>query len=422
MRPTMSGANGMAKIKQHAAEIEYTRMAWELAHAGKKLVAAKRAIESWRKLVDPSLPEIREAWKEVTSALRQAEELAARARKLERSDPPAARSLYRKSLDIAADLPDALAGLDRCPPEAPTGLEAQMLGDRVRLSWTPPPPDGLGPLTFAVMRKRGGLPQHPGDGTRIAEVSTCEYEDRHLKPGETISYAVLAKRGDAQSIGAVAAGPLVYLPDIQDLRVEPRAGEIELSWIPPHGVSEIRVVRKIGSPPAGPRDGVRVAATLDQALDSGLSEDQVYHYAIYAIYRMADSRRFPSQGVFVSAYPRLPPPPMEAPRLMIMTSGSVRLDWTEPQRGSVRILRTTKPLQTAPGAQLNLAEIEQVGGDWLPLSGPDRAEDAAPPPAGLCFYTPLVVIGNLAIIGHPAATFAGCRSLGSSSHQGQRTR
>ena len=57
--------------------------------AGKKLVAAKRAVEAWRKLVDPSLPEVREAWKEVTSALRQAEELAARARKLERVDPPA---------------------------------------------------------------------------------------------------------------------------------------------------------------------------------------------------------------------------------------------------------------------------------------------------------------------------------------------
>jgi hypothetical protein len=224
---------------------------------------------------------------------------------------------------------DALAGLNRCPPDAPTGLEMQVLRDRVRLSWTPPPPDGLGPLTFAVMRKRGGLPQHPGDGTRIAEVSACEFEDRHLKPGETISYAVLAKRGEAESMTAVAVGPLVYLPDVQDVRVEPRAGEIELSWIPPHGVFEIRVVRKCGSPPAGPRDGERIAASLDQAVDSGLREEQVYHYAIYAIYRMADLRRYPSQGIVVAAFPRLPPPPMNAPRLMIMPSGHVRLDWTE---------------------------------------------------------------------------------------------
>jgi len=70
--------NGMAKIRQHAADIECAKMAWELAHSGKKLVAAKRAVDAWRKLVDPALPEVREAWKEVTSALRQAEELAAR--------------------------------------------------------------------------------------------------------------------------------------------------------------------------------------------------------------------------------------------------------------------------------------------------------------------------------------------------------
>ncbi len=395
--------NGMAKIRLHETEIEYAKMAWELAYAGKKLVAAQQAIESWRKLVDPSLPEVRDAWKEVASGLREAEELAARARKLERSDPPAARSLYRKSLDIAADLPEALAGLNRCPPDAPAGLDAQMLGDRVRLTWTPPAPDGLGPLTFAVMRKRGGLPHHPGDGTRIAEVSTCDYEDRRLKPGETISYAVLAKRGEAESLTAVAAGPLVYLPDVLDVRVEPRGGEIELSWIPPHGVSEIRVVRKAGSPPSGPRDGERVAAAIDQALDTGLRQDQVYHYAIYAIYRMADSRRFPSQGVHVSAYPRLPAPAMSAPRITITTSGQVRLDWTEPPRGSVRILRTTMPLPVAPGVQLTALAADALGDDWILPSRPDGAEDTNPPAVGFCYYTPLVTTGSLVTVGHPAA-------------------
>jgi len=182
--------------------------------------------------------------------------------------------------------------------------------------------------------------------------------------------------------------------------VEPRAGEIELSWIPPHGVFEIRVVRKAGSPPAGPRDGERIAASLNQALDSGLREDQVYHYAIY---RMADSRRYPSQGIVVAAFPRLPLPPMNAPRLTITPSGHVRLDWTEPPRGSVRILRTTKPLPASPGAQLSVAAAEQFAGDWLPLSGPDQAEDADPLAVGFCYYTPLVMVGRLLTVGHAAA-------------------
>ena len=239
--------------------------------AGKKLVAAKQAIEDWRKLVDPAQAEIQQAWKEIISGLRAAEQLAARARKLERVDPPAARSLYRKALEQAADHSEALAGLNRCPPDAPSGLEIQVLGDRVRLSWTPPPPDGLGPLTFAIMRKNGGLPQHPGDGTRIAEVSTSEFDDRHVKPGETVSYAVLAKRGEAESLAAIAVGPVIYLPDVQDVRVVPRKGEIELSWVPPQegarnpggpepGFAALRSSRRRShSGVAGPRPRLRTA-------------------------------------------------------------------------------------------------------------------------------------------------------------------
>jgi hypothetical protein len=392
--------NGMARIQQHEADVEYTRMAWELAVAGKKLVAAKRAAEDWRKLVDPAQPEFRDAWKEVTSGLRRAEELATRARKLERIDPPSARDLYRKSLEIAADLPEALAGLKRCPPDAPTGLEAQVQGDRIRISWTPPPPDGLGPLTYGIMRKRGGLPQHPGDGTRIAEVSTCEFEDRKVRPGETVSYAVLSKRGEAESLAAVATGPVVYLPDVSDVRVETREGEVGLSWIPPHGVFEVRVVRSRGVAPAGPRDGERIAAALDQALDRDLGHGETCHYGIYSIYRMPDGQRYPSPGVFVTAIARSPIPVMAAPRLLLTLGGRVRLNWAEPDRGSVLILRTDQPLSLPPGTQIGADGAERLGGRWIALSGPDRAEDPEPPTAGSCYYTPLIMLGGGCTIGN----------------------
>jgi hypothetical protein len=395
--------NGMAKIRQQQAEIDQAKMACELALAGKKLVGAKRAVEAWRKLIDPALPEVQQVWKEVTSGLRQAQELASRARKLERVDPSAARNLYRQSLEVAVDLPDALDGLNRCPPDAPSGLMVQVLGDRVRLSWTPPPSDGLGPFTFAVLRKRGGLPQHPGDGSRIAEVSTCEFDDRHLRPGEPVSYAVRAKRGEAESLAAIASGPVVFLADVQDVRVEPRDGEVELSWIPPHGVFEVRVVRKQGLSPDGPRDGDRVSASLDQALDSGLLADQVYHYGIYAVYKTADGLRYPSPGVLAAAVPRAPMPPLGAPRLSSTSAGQVRLDWVEPPRGSVRILRTSKPLPHPPGTQLGLADAERLGGEWIPIIGPDRALDRDPPSPGICNYTPLVALGETMTVGHTAA-------------------
>ena len=223
------------------------------------------------------------------------------ARNLERTDPPAARSLYRQSLAIAADLPEAIAGLNRTPPDPPTALDAQVLGDRVRLSWTPPPPDGLGPLTFVVVRKRGGALQHPADGTRIAEISTSEYDDMHATPGDTVGYAVLSKRGGVESITAISLGPLIFLADVKDVRVEFRDQEVELVWSPPRGVSEVRVVRKRGSPPRDPRDGERLATAIDHLLDRNLDPHEVYHYGIYAIYKMPDGRLYPSPGVVVSA-------------------------------------------------------------------------------------------------------------------------
>ena len=394
--------NGMAKIRQQELDIEHARMICELALSGRKLVAAKRAVDDWRKLVDPSQPEIQQAWKEIVSGLRSAEQLAARARKLERADPPAARSLYRKALELSADLPEALAGLHRCPPDAPSGLEVQVLGDRVHLSWTPPQPDGFGPLTYAIMRKNGGLPQHPGDGTRIAEVSTSEFDDRRVKPGDTVSYAVLSKRGEAESLAAVAGGPVVYLPDVQEARVVPRQGEIELSWVPPPGAVEVRVVRTPGSPPAGPRDGDRIPASLDHALDCDLRENQVYHYGIYAIYRTADGHRYPSPGVLVAAFPRSPIPPLPAPHLTLTPEGEVKLDWTEPARGQVRVLRTLAPLPYPPGSNLAFGEVEHLGGEWITLTGPDRGLDLDPPAAGFCYYTPLVAVGETLTVGEAA--------------------
>ena len=86
-----------------------------------------------------------------------------------------------------------------------------------------------GPLTFAIVRKRGGIPEQPGDGTRIAEVSTCEYDDRHVRPGESVGYAVLGKRGEAESLAA----DLSLLGDeasaARALRLSNELGELDIA-------------------------------------------------------------------------------------------------------------------------------------------------------------------------------------------------
>jgi hypothetical protein len=402
--PNLVGArNGIAKVHQREADIARVRLAYETALAGGRLVSARGAVEAWSKLVDPESPDLRAALAEVSRGLRRAESLAARARNRERTDPSAARDLYRQSLAIAADLQDALTGLKRTPPDPPSALEGQVFGDRIRLSWAPPPPDGLGPLTFVVVRKRGGTLSHPGDGTRVAEVSTSEFDDMHVTPGDTVGYAVMSKRGGIESVNAVSLGPFVFLADVKDVRVDVRHHEVELAWALPRGVSDIRVIRKQGGPPRGPRDGDRIATALDHALDRNLDLNEVYHYGIYAIYAMPDGRLFPSPGVVVSARAQSPVPALDAPRLLVEAGGRVRIDWIEPARGSVKILRVAAPLLQAAGTQLPTVEAGPLGGHWIEPVAPDRAYDAEPPAEGHCYYIPLTLWAGTYTIGHAAA-------------------
>ncbi len=402
--PTLAGArNGVAKIRQRQAAITRVKLAYQTARDGGRLVSARAAVEGWSRLVDPTSPELLDAWTDLAQQLRQAETLAARARNVERSDPPAARVLYQQSLAIAADLPDALAGLKRTPPDPPGALDALVLGDRIRLSWTPPPLDGLGALTFIIVRKRGSALDHPGDGTRIAEVSTSEFDDMHVTPGDTVAYAVLSKRGGAESISAISLGPVVFLADVKDVRVEFRHREVELGWSLPRGVTEVRVIRKQDGPPKNPRDGDRIPAALDHALDRNLDPNEVYYYGIYAIYSMSEGRLFPAPGVVVSARPQPPISPLEAPRLLQEPSGRIRIDWTEPPRGSVKILRTLHPLPHAAGTRLTSAEAEALDGLSLDPVSPDRAFDVEPPEEGHCYYTPLTAWGDSWTVGYAVA-------------------
>jgi hypothetical protein len=402
--PNLAGArNGILKVRQRQAEISRVQLAYQTARTGGRLASARGALEAWSRLVDPASPDLQAAWSELARDLRRAEALAAHARNTERTDPAAARALYRQSLAIAADLPEALAGLKRTPPDPPKALDAQVMGDRIRLSWSPAPPDGAGPLTFVVVRKRGGALEHPSDGTRIAEVSTTEFDDMHVAPGDTIGYAVLSKRGGVESIAAISLGPFVYLADVKDVRVEFRHQEVELGWSLPKGVTEVRVIRKQGGPPKTPRDGDRIAAALDHALDRNLDPDEIYYYGIYAVYSMADGRLFPAPGVIVSARPQPPIEALSAPRLMQEANGRVRIDWLEPARGSVKVLCTAGPLPLAAGTRLTTAAAEALEGRWLEPVAPDRAHDAAPPDHGYCYYTPMTVWGETWTVGHSVA-------------------
>jgi hypothetical protein len=91
---------------------------------------------------------------------------------------------------------------------------------------------------------------------------------------------------------------------------------------------------------------------------------------------------------------------LAAPRITPQRDGRIRLAWDEPARGTVKILRTARPIMAADD-RLSVAAAEALEGQWLEPVEPDQATDPAPPPLGVCYYTPLTLWGGTFTVGHP---------------------
>ncbi|MDB5351190.1 MAG: hypothetical protein JWN86_2437 [Planctomycetota bacterium] len=390
---------GIEKIKERLAQIDHTRTIYEAERSRRHLIAARGALAAWSRLVDPSTPELRQASSEVAETIRQAMALVAKADTIETTDPQGARTLYKQALSIAADLPEAREGLRLCPPEPPADLLATIVSDRVRLRWTAPPLDGLAPFTYRIQRKRGGIPLHADDGVEIGEVDRTEFEDTTVTPGDTVGYAVFSLRAGVASLTGTTAGPVPILADVTDLRVEPRSREVLLSWSPPPNCVEVRVVRKLLSAPIGPNDGTLVASLRDQAHDRGLTDDKVYHYGVFTLYRTADGRLISSRGAYSSAMPSAPVATVIEPSLSRHGDGSIRISWAPPARGEVHVLRSLQPLPFAAAQRVERGTVDETGGHWLLRAADHQAVDRDPPDVDVLFYTPMIAWGGSLTVG-----------------------
>ena len=307
--PNHVGARkGIETIRRHSAEADAARLSCESARARRHLVAARAATLTWGRLVPDDAADFVAARDEVARALRMAQSLAAKGRSIEAEDPKAARMYYDKA---PTSPPTSTRPAKGSAAARPIPLRTSSPSSRSTSSGCagPRPPDGLGPLKFRVVRKRGGIPAQPNDGAVVAEVAQAEVEDRGVKPGESVGYAVFATRGDAASKSAATAGPILVLPDVQNLRVEARSGEVALSWTLPDRASGVRVVRNLRRKPTHDQDGEALDALPTGAIDRGLDDDRAYHYAVFALYPGPDGGERASKGVAVIAVPHSPVEP-----------------------------------------------------------------------------------------------------------------
>ena len=407
--PDHQGARkGIRTAERFLGEADRARAAFELARGRRHLVAAQAAVQTWSQVAVVDDPDVLAAVSQVEANLRAAHGWVRRAAAaLTAGDLPLARQGFDQAQAIAADLAEARQGRLRVPPDPPSQLVALFDRDRVRLRWTPGPPDGLGPVSFRVVRKTGGFPTQATDGVLVVETSQSEADDPAIRPGESVGYAVYATRGKIISPVGATSSLLDVLGDVQDLYGEVRSGEAVLSWTLPRGAIAARVVRNGLRPPRDDRDGDLVACLPDSLTDRGLENDRAYHYAVFAVYRdpgtaQGEGGERLSRGARVTFVPRPPAEAVPAPTLIPSLDGRVAISWQVPPRGEVRILRTTRLPSIEPGDHVPADSLAAWGGDWVEPTGAGRAEDPAPPAVGLCFYTPVVIQAGEATIGHPA--------------------
>lgn len=394
------------RVKERLAAITEARRACEVAIARRALTEARSALDTWARLVDPSSPELAAAKDEIVRGLRKAHSLAAHAEKLISSDAAKARGGFLESLAVATDLAEAKDGLRRCPPDAALNLAADLDDGRVRLRWSAPPPDGLGPLAFRVVRKRHAIPANSNDGVLVAEVEAAECDDPSAPAGDIVGYAVFAQRHGVSSRQAATIAPFQVLSEVANLRVDTQSHEVHLSWKTPKNAVDARVIRKQGAAPLGPDDGHAIDSLREHAIDRGLKDDQVYHYGVFARYKGADGRLVCSRGSFASTIPCPPELPIIEPILSLEAAGKVRIAWKPPERGQVKVVRSARPVPHTPGDRLTNAQISALDGIWLEANGADHTVDPNPPTSGICHYTPMtawagnLVLGKSALFSH----------------------
>lgn len=389
---------GIEKIKERLVEIDGARSAYEIERSRRHLVAARGALMTWGRMVDPTTPELRQAFTEVAEGLRQATALVAKAESIAEDEPRAALKLYRQALSIAADLPEARDGLRHCPPPPPIGLFATLAADRVRLRWTAAASDGIGPCSYRIQRKRGALPAHADDGVTLAELDATEFEDESTTPGDTVGYAVYSIRGGVASLAGAPAGPVPILADVTDLKAEAGSREVLLTWNHPANSFDVRVVRKLGSAPTGQEDGTPVSALRGQALDRGLDDDTVYHYGVFVLYRTSGGRPIASRGAFLSCMPSVPILTVIEPAISRDGDG-LRVSWSPPARGQVQVFRSTSPFPHPPGDVIDRKTLDGVAGLWVPRSSPDHVLDRPVPTGAEIHYTPMIAWAGRMTVG-----------------------
>jgi hypothetical protein len=396
-----------AKIDRRRKEAAATREELDRAIASRRLMAARAAVIALAALVPDDDPGYVEARGVVERDLRDAATLIDRARAAMADDPALARTLLLKALALAADSDEARDALRACPPDAPAKLLIGTDPAGVTLSWKAPTSAPQDAIRFRVRRSVGV--EASRSSPVVAETAQASYRDADAPSAASLWYAVATVRDGVESVTHAAAGPIVLLREVSELKLESTTRAVSLSWTTPPGAVAVRVDRTtLGAGSSGGGKTETIASAQGRALDQAVEPDRAYRYTVRVSYPAATEGGPPrvSSGVAVEAFTASRASPVLEVDLRRLPDGTMRVGWNARGPSRVTIYRLDRAPSVTPGAAISADALGRAGAVALPLQYDDHAIDPSPERAAATYYLPVTSWNGSTAVGRAAVWLA----------------
>ena len=304
-----------------------------------------------------------------------------------------------KALEICADLQEAKILMIKYPPKPASNLRVVKRNSSNLITWNKSPSNGN--VTYRLVKREGSVPKsdvEDGKTISLIETSANQFEDKSLSANVPTYYAVYTYRAGISTIPAFNNDAVYNFLDVENVSLEEGDSCISLMWDKADGIDKVEIFRKQGSAITGYGDGSKIATTCSSLLsDVDLKNDQLYYYAIYAVYQTARGTMH-SSGIVMRGMPAQPPE--KASNCCLTKNGDTySFSWNPVKKGKVEVLITNKEPSLMSGTVVSLAEIKRLFTQISVESKTTTSIQFKLTGEGVYYICPVTLINQMGVIG-----------------------
>lgn len=302
-----------------------------------------------------------------------------------------------KAMAVAQDLPEVKQLARQLAPAPPHQPTVTVNGTSVAVRWVAPAT--ATPLQYCVLRRNLSAGETQGRPLNT-EVASPSYIDSDVRAGQTYEYAVAARRAGITSPQSPASEPITVTAEVTALSVIPGDRCLNLSWEPPEGAFDIRVVARMDVAPKNLNDGNLLGGVTRRGVTAFDLENQSTHgYRVAAVFRSATGKEVASPGIVITAKVQSLPPRIDHLALHYI-DGKIEASWPPCGRSRIHLLHIQGP-PIASGVAVDMAQLDTYGVK-MPIAN-DSSARFDPPTTGTVTFTILTEQDGIAVVGASAS-------------------